>query len=143
MPVMPTFDDFSRVAAAPLHSWLGALVVTAIVTVVAIGFHRFGSRIVMRIAEPHTLTSVVLRYIDKPTLFVLVIFVFAWVWSEAPDSLHFIEPVRDVTSIALIAALTWLSVRSARQSFAPIRSIPPITCRRAAFTHRRACSRAR
>ncbi|MBN3803991.1 mechanosensitive ion channel [Paraburkholderia sp. Ac-20336] len=110
---MPTFDDFSRVAAAPLHSWLGALVVTAIVTVVAIGFHRFGSRIVMRIAEPHTLTSVVLRYIDKPTLFVLVIFVFAWVWSEAPDSLHFIEPVRDVTSIALIAALTWLSVRSA------------------------------
>ncbi|SMG22072.1 mechanosensitive ion channel family protein [Paraburkholderia susongensis] len=110
---MPTFDDFSYVAAAPLHSWFGALIITAIVTVAAIGIHRFGSRVVRRIAQPHAVTSVVLRYIDKPSLFVLVIFVFAWVWSEAPDSLNFIEPVRDVTSIALIAALTWLSVRSA------------------------------
>lgn len=113
MPVMPTIDDFYRVAAAPLHTWLGALIVTAFVTVVAIGVHRFGARVVMRLAKPHALTSVVLRYIDKPSLFVLVILVFAWVGSEAPDTLNFIEPVRDITGIALIAALTWLSVRSA------------------------------
>ncbi|MGF6656838.1 small-conductance mechanosensitive channel [Paraburkholderia youngii] len=110
---MPTIDDFYRVAAAPLHTWLGALIVTAFVTIVAIGVHRLGARVVMRLARPHALTSVVLRYIDKPSLFVLVILVFAWVWSEAPDTLNFIEPVRDITGIALIAALTWLSVRSA------------------------------
>ena len=113
MPVMPTIDDFYRVAATPLHTWFGTLIVTAIVTIVAIGIHRFGARIVMRLALPHAVTSVVLRYIDKPSLFTLVIVVFAWVWSEAPDTLNFIEPVRDVTGIALIAALTWLSVRSA------------------------------
>jgi small-conductance mechanosensitive channel len=55
----------------------------------------------------------VLRYVDKPSLFVLVILVLEGVWSEAPDTLNYIEPLRDVTAIALIAALTWLSVRSA------------------------------
>jgi small-conductance mechanosensitive channel len=110
---MPTFYDFSRVAAAPLHSWLGALIVTVLMTAVAVGIHRFGSRIVRRVAEPHALTSLVVRYIDKPSLFALVILVFAWIWSEAPDTLNFIEPLRDFTGILLIAALTWLSVRSA------------------------------
>ncbi|QQC65484.1 mechanosensitive ion channel family protein [Paraburkholderia ginsengisoli] len=110
---MSTLDDFGRIAEAPLHSWFGALIVSVIVAVVAIGIHRFGARIVMRIARPHPLTSVVLRYIDKPSLFVLVILVLEGVWSEAPDTLNYIEPLRDVTAIALIAALTWLSVRSA------------------------------
>jgi small-conductance mechanosensitive channel len=110
---MYTFDDLNRAAEAPLHTWFGALVVSVIVVAVAIGVHRFGARIVMRIARPHPLTSVVLRYIDKPSLFVLVIMVLEGVWSEAPDTLNYIEPIRDVTAIALIAALTWLSVRSA------------------------------
>jgi small-conductance mechanosensitive channel len=68
---------------------------------------------VLRIARPHPLTSVVLRYIDKPSLFVLVILMVEGVLAEAPDTLNYIEPIRDVTAIALIAALTWLSVRSA------------------------------
>jgi small-conductance mechanosensitive channel len=89
------------------------LIVAVIVAVVAIGIHRVGARVVMRIARPHPLTSVVLRYVDKPSLFVLVILVLEGVWSEAPDTLRHIEPVRDVAAIALIAALTWLSVRSA------------------------------
>ncbi|MCC8391422.1 mechanosensitive ion channel family protein [Paraburkholderia sp. MMS20-SJTR3] len=110
---MPTFYDFTKVAAAPLHSWLGVLIVTALMTIATIGVHRFGARVVKRIAEPHALTSVVLRYIDKPSLFALVILMLAWIWSEAPNTLNFIEPVRDITGIALIAALTWLSVRSA------------------------------
>ncbi|SIT39419.1 MscS Mechanosensitive ion channel [Paraburkholderia ribeironis] len=110
---MYTFDDFNRVAEAPLHTWFGALIVSAIVLLVTIGIHRFGARVVMRIARPHPLISVVLRYIDKPSLYVLVILVLDGVWTEAPDTLRHIEPVRDFTAIALIAALTWLSVRSA------------------------------
>jgi small-conductance mechanosensitive channel len=110
---MLTLDEFSRATEAPLHTWFGTLIVSAIVAAVAIGIHRFGARIVMRIARPHPLPSVVLRYIDKPSLFVLVILVLEGVWNEAPDTLNFIEPLRDITAIALIAALTWLSVRSA------------------------------
>lgn len=113
MPAMYTFDDFSRVADAPLHTWLGALLVSAILLIVTVGIHRLGARIVMRIAAPHPLAALVLRYIDKPSLFVLVILVMSGVWAEAPSTLAYIDPVRDVTGIALIAALTWLSVRSA------------------------------
>jgi small-conductance mechanosensitive channel len=113
MPPISTLDDFNRVAEAPLHTWFGALIVSVIVAAVAVGIHRFGARIMMRIARPQPLASVVLRYIDKPSLFVLVILALEGVWSEAPDSLNYIEPIRDVTAIALIAALTWLSVRSA------------------------------
>src|SRR6185437_10264005 len=113
MPVMPTLDKFSIAAEAPLHTWFGALVVSVVLMAVAVGVHRLGARVVMRIARPHPLTSVVLRYIDKPSLFVLVILVLQCVWSEAPGTLNYIEPIRDVTAIAQIAALTWLSVRSA------------------------------
>ncbi len=67
--------------------------------------------------------------------------------AEAPDTLHYIAPLRDVTAIALIAALTWLSVRSAaaigEAIIRPIRSIPPTICRHAAFIRRPACWRAR
>jgi small-conductance mechanosensitive channel len=114
MPPISNLDDFSRVAEAPLHTWFGALIVSLIVAAVAIGVHRFGARVVMRIARPNPLISVVLRYIDKPSLFVLVILVLEGVWSEAPNTLNYIEPLRDITALALIAALTWLSVRSAK-----------------------------
>src|SRR5258708_948142 len=110
---MPTLDDLSRIAEAPLHTWLGALIVSVIATVLALGIHRVGARIVTRIARPYPLTSVVLRYIDKPSLFVLVILMLEAVWWEAPDTLTFITPLRDAAAIALIGAITWLSVRSA------------------------------
>jgi hypothetical protein len=89
---MYTFDDLNRVAEAPLHTWFGALIVSFIVAAVAIGIHRFGARVVKRIARPHPHISVVLRYIDKPSLFVLVILVLEGVWTEAPDTLNHIEP---------------------------------------------------
>ncbi|MGF6569252.1 Mechanosensitive ion channel [Paraburkholderia fungorum] len=110
---MFTSDDISRLADSPLHTWLGTLIVSIICASLAVAVHRFGSRIVMRLAKPHPLPSVILRYINKPSLFVLVIVVLEGIWAEAPDTLNYIVPLRDVTAIALIAALTWLSVRSA------------------------------
>ena len=67
-----------------------------------------------RLARPYPLTSVVLRYIDKPSLCVLVILALEAVWLEAPDTLTVHHAVlRDAVAVALIGALTWLSVRSA------------------------------
>ncbi|MFL9999933.1 mechanosensitive ion channel [Paraburkholderia dipogonis] len=110
---MPTLDELSRMAEAPLHTWLGALIVSVIAMVLAVGIHRIGARIVKRLARPYPLTSVVLRYIDKPSLCVLVILALEAVWWEAPDTLTFITPLRDAVAITLIGAITWLSVRSA------------------------------
>ncbi|PRX31411.1 mechanosensitive ion channel-like protein [Paraburkholderia sp. BL18I3N2] len=110
---MPTLDDLSRMAEAPLHTWPGALIVSVIAMVLAVGIHQIGARIVTRLARPYPLTSVVLRYIDKPSLFVLVILALEAVWWEAPDTLTFITPLRDAVAIMLIGGITWLSVRSA------------------------------
>ncbi|WP_345814095.1 mechanosensitive ion channel domain-containing protein [Paraburkholderia sp. PREW-6R] len=110
---MLTLDDLSRIAEAPMHAWPGALFVSVIATLLALGVHRVGARIVMRIARPYPLMSVVLRYIDKPSQFVLVVLALEAVWWEAPDTLNFVTPLRDVAGIALIGGITWLSVRSA------------------------------
>ncbi|WP_144107821.1 mechanosensitive ion channel family protein [Paraburkholderia sp. BCC1886] len=110
---MPTFDDLSRIADSPMHSWLGALIVSGFALLLAIGIHYVGSRIVTRVARPYPLTSVVLRYIDKPSRVALMILALEAVWWEAPDTLTFITPLRDAAAIALIGSITWLSVRSA------------------------------
>ncbi|NYH19757.1 small-conductance mechanosensitive channel [Paraburkholderia bryophila] len=113
MPPVPTLDDFARIAEAPLHTWLGALIVSVVAALLALGIQRVGARIVTRIARPYPLTSVVLRYIDKPSRLFLVILALEAVWWEAPDTLTFITPLRDAAGIAMIGAITWLSVRSA------------------------------
>ncbi|XUW89885.1 mechanosensitive ion channel family protein [Burkholderia sp. M6-3] len=113
MPFLDELNHLDRIAEAPLHTWLGALMISVVVVLIGIGMHRVGARIVTRIARPYPLTSVVLRYIDKPSLFALTILALEAVWWEAPDTLTFISPLRDAAAIALIGALTWLSVRSA------------------------------
>jgi small-conductance mechanosensitive channel len=110
---MMTFDDFSRIAAAPLHSWLGTLIVSACFVACAIGVHWLGQRVLMRIARPYPLMSVVLRHIGRPTQFVMAIVALEMVWWEAPDTLLFIGGLRDAAAFALIAAITWLTVRIA------------------------------
>jgi small-conductance mechanosensitive channel len=78
----------------------------------AIGVHRVGARILMRIARPYPLMSVVLRFIDKPALALLIILGLGFVLVEAPDALPFAAALRDLLTVLLIVALTWLAVRS-------------------------------
>ncbi|MDR5750658.1 MULTISPECIES: mechanosensitive ion channel domain-containing protein [unclassified Caballeronia] len=110
---MISFDDFIRIAEAPLHTWPGALGVAALGVAFAIGVHRVGARILVRIARPYPLMSVVLRYIDTPALVLLIILALGFVLFEAPDTLPFAAVLRDLATVALIVALTFLAARSA------------------------------
>jgi small-conductance mechanosensitive channel len=110
---MLKIEDLPTLADAPLHSWFGTSIVTVLAVLFAIGGHWIGGRVLKRIAGPYPLISVILRYINKPALFVLAILLVELVWAEAPDTLRFILPLRDGAAFALIGALTWLSVRSA------------------------------
>jgi small-conductance mechanosensitive channel len=110
---MLKIEDLPNLADAPLHSWFGTSIVTVLAVLFAIGGHWIGGRVLKRIAGPYPLISVILRYINKPALFVLAILLVELVWAEAPDTLRFILPLRDGAAFALIGALTWLSVRSA------------------------------
>ncbi len=110
---MVHFDHFLDLAERPLGTWFGALCTAAVMVAVAIGIHRIGARILTRIARPYPLMSIVLRYIDKPALVLLIILGLAFVIFEAPDTLPFILVLRDVETVALIASITSLAVRSA------------------------------
>jgi small-conductance mechanosensitive channel len=110
---MFSFDQFLNLAERPLGSWPGALVVAVIAVAVALGVHRAGARILTRIARPYPLMSVVLRYIDKPALILLIILGIGVMIFEAPDALPLIGVLRDVETVALIVALTFLAARTA------------------------------
>ena len=110
---MLSIDHFLDLAERPLGTWPGALVVAAIATLFAVGVHRIGARILTRIARPYPLMSVVLRYIDTPALVLLIILGIGFMIFEAPDTLPFIGVLRDVETVALIGALTFLAARSA------------------------------
>jgi small-conductance mechanosensitive channel len=110
---MLMLDELQNLAVAPLHSWFGTFIVSVLAVLLAIGVHWVGGHILKRIAMPYPLMSVILRYIEKPALVVLVLLLIEFVWTEAPETLRFIAPLRDATAFALIGAFTWLSVRLA------------------------------
>jgi small-conductance mechanosensitive channel len=109
---MISIDTFLRLAAAPLNSWPGTLVVAVLAVMFAIVVHRIGTRILHRIARPYPLMTVVLRYIRKPALVLLIILALGFVVVEAPDTLPFAQALRDLLTVLLVVALTYLAVRS-------------------------------
>lgn len=110
---MPTLDDLSRFIDAPLHDWLGTLLVSALALVFAFTMHWGGGRVLLRVARPYPRVSVFLRYIRKPALAVLAILALEFVWWQAPDTLRHIDGLRELCAFALIGAITWFSVRCA------------------------------
>lgn len=110
---MPSIDDLSRIANAPLQTWLGTLIVSAVALVFAAAVHWLGSRVLRRIAGPYPRVSVIVRYVRQPALAVILILAAEFVWWQAPDTLRFISSLRELVAVALIAAITWLSVRCA------------------------------
>lgn len=110
---MLTIDDLGRFADAPLQNWLGTFVVSAVAVTFAIAVHWIGASVVRRIARPYPRGSAVVRSIREPALAVLVILALEFVWWQAPDTLRFIPSLRELAAVALIGAITWLSVRAA------------------------------
>ena len=110
---MPTLDDFTRLADGPLQTWFGTLIMSAFAFVLALTAHWIGKRVVRRLARPYPRVSVFVRYVQKPALAVLVVLSLEYVWWQAPDTLRFISSLRELCAFALIAAITWLSVRCA------------------------------
>ena len=110
---MPTPDDFLRIADAPLRTWLGTSLVAALGVLLTLAAHWVGARVVRRIARPYPQISLFVRHIDRPVLGVMIVAVLGFVLYEAPDDLHFVLALRDVAAFALVASITWLSVRCA------------------------------
>lgn len=110
---MLTIDDLARIADAPLQNWLGTFIVSAVALAFAVAVHWLGARVLRRLARPYRRVSLFVRRVRQPALAVLVILALEFVWWQAPDTLRFISSLRELAAVALIAAITWLSVRCA------------------------------
>jgi small-conductance mechanosensitive channel len=108
---MMSIEDLRRIADAPLHAWLGAFAVSCAVLLVLAGVHRIGARIVKRIASPYPYMSVILRYVDKPSLVALALLGLEFVWLQADDGVPFVRGMRTAAAVSSIASLTWLLMR--------------------------------
>ncbi len=110
---MLTIDDLWRIADAPLHSWLGTLVVSALVLLAVAGIHWIGARIVKPIARPYPFMSVIVSYIDRPSFALLSLLALEFLWLQVAESLSHVGGLRTLAAVGTIAALTWLLMRLA------------------------------
>ncbi len=93
------------------HPWFGTWVAALIAVVVALLAHRLGGLLLMRITRPAPVLHVMVRKARAPAEVVLPLLALQTVWQAAPDNLPWIDSVRHLNGLLIIAATTWLVVR--------------------------------
>ncbi|MBS0427205.1 MAG: mechanosensitive ion channel [Proteobacteria bacterium] len=102
---------FDTLLAHPwFHTWLAALI--AIVAATAV--HRIAQAVLSRITRPMPLVHAIVKAVRSAAGFVLPLIALQGVWQAAPDDLHFIDRVRHLNGLLLIACMTWAVVRVIR-----------------------------
>ena len=102
---------FDTLLAHPwFHTWLAALIAIVAATVA----HRIAQAVLSRIARPMPLVHAMVNAVRNPAGFVLPLIALQGVWQAAPDDLHFIDRVRHLNGLLLIACMTWAVVRLIR-----------------------------
>ena len=101
-----TWMDTSRF---PPSVQVGLWAIVALLAV-ALAF-RIGMKIARRLARHHLVAATVLEFVEDPARLLVSLIALQAVWQGAPDSLHYIEGLRHLTVVLLIAAATWLIVR--------------------------------
>jgi len=110
-PVLKIVDLATRVAEAPLDSWPGVLVLTLVVFIVALLGHALGLRLLRRLTAPYLTVGMLVRYVDRPTQLAVTVLLLQFVWWNTADDLVLINPLRSLSVLLLIGAVTWLAVR--------------------------------
>ncbi|TBR08052.1 MAG: mechanosensitive ion channel family protein [Rugosibacter sp.] len=97
-----------------LYPWLETGFSAAVALLVMELVYRFGWVFIKRVTGQHTLVGVALRQVRRPFEFFLLLFGLQIVWVNAPADLHYIALVRHISSVLLIATITWLGIQAIR-----------------------------
>jgi small-conductance mechanosensitive channel len=92
---------------AGLHPWLATALAALVAVVAALLAHRLGGAVLRRAARHSRMLIAVVEACDRPARAVLPLVALQLVWQAAPNDLRYIESVRHVNGLLLIAALTW------------------------------------
>jgi small-conductance mechanosensitive channel len=93
---------------AELKTLIAALLVLAVLMVIS----RLLLGLLRRLSRAFLFTRVLLKKVGSPLRWLIPLIGLQTVWTSAPDDVTFISPARHVTSLLIIAAFTWLGLRS-------------------------------
>ena len=90
------------------NPWLATALAGLVGVVLALVVHRLGGQLLRRAARHSVLLAEMVNACERPASAVLPLVALQAVWQAAPNDLRFIDSVRHVNGLLLIAALTWL-----------------------------------
>src|SRR5690348_9657324 len=103
------------------------LLLAAVVTVVVLGLAaRWIISLIIRLTPPHSFTNDLLQEIRPPLHLLVPLLGLQTVFSSAADDLMFINGCRRITSLLIIAGVTWLGLRAVDAAQQVILSRHPI-----------------
>jgi len=93
------------------HPWFGTWTAAVVAVAIALLAHRLGGLLLLRITRHAPLLHAVVRKARAPSTVVLPLLALQTVWQAAPDELRWIDSVRHLNGLLMIAATTWLVAR--------------------------------
>ena len=88
------------------------LLAAALAVAAALLLHRLGGLVLLRVTRSMPIANAVARRCWQPAGFVLALLALVLVWEATPDKLMFIQPMRRINGLLLLAMLTWLALRA-------------------------------
>lgn len=92
------------------HPWTAAALAGAVGVALALVLHRLGGAVLRRATRQSVLLAAMVKACERPASAVLPLLALQAVWQASPNDLRFIDSVRHVNGLLLIAALTWLAL---------------------------------
>ena len=93
------------------HPWFGTWAAAVAGVFVALVVHRLGGLVLLRLTRSAPVLHAIVRKARAPSIVVLPLLALQTVWQAAPDALRWIDTVRHLNGLLMIAATTWLVVR--------------------------------
>lgn len=93
-----------------LSPWLAVLVPAAVVALAALVVHRVAGLVLLRATRQAPVLNAIVTRCRRAARPVLVLIALQGVWQAAPADLRFIDAVRHLNGLLLIAAFTWLAI---------------------------------
>lgn len=98
----------SHVPLAELKTLLAAAIAALMLSIAA----RLVTKVLQRLAGPLPFMRELLQQLRQPACLLLPLLGVQTVWTAAPDDVLFINGLRHLTTLAIIAAFTWLGLRA-------------------------------
>ncbi|HSJ99084.1 MAG TPA: mechanosensitive ion channel family protein, partial [Myxococcota bacterium] len=96
------------------NDWLDALLAAAAAVAVGLVAHAVFGAVIGRIARPHLAAHTLVEHSRAAARWVFAFVALQFAWEAAPADLPHLGAVKHATSLALIAAVTWLALRFVR-----------------------------